>query len=595
MSHIKGGSWFKLVALFMVLALIIPVLFACGNSDKESPIESPTATATGSGCNPIPAGWKDIPAEQRDANQVSFYYPSEWTYMTSQPLPSIIAVFDPTFFPNSELRMFEVPEGATPAQFREIIKNKYPSEKGGEYDGFTVIEEGDITLDSAVQTVYMIYKGTRMGYESQAIGVFLTRGPQGFILTGGDFPATFSDNQALLTQIVKTLHLLPCGTSTATSTPIPTATPSPTVSLTATPTPTQTGPVKIGYMTAWSGPMAMAGMLADPVISLVEEQVNNAGGILGGRSIKVIKFDTGGKGPAEATAGMSKLVLDQKVAVVCFGGVNLGEIQATSEAAAEYKTLFVEVTGSFRDTMSKYTVSIAFSYPDRAVANADFITKVIKPKKIAFLAADDQATHEGISIGKDAIKEKDPEIQIVSEQYTPLDTMDYSPYISKMKASNPDLMYLTFIEMGQLITLYKQVMELGGWGNSKVYSSSPAGGSAAVLKMPAAVGIYQYVLWAPGLTFPAAKTFEQDFKNKYNKVPDPNQAYTYNAIWTAVKAIELAGTDTDREKINQAARSGQLQWDTPCGPAVFDTNGIASIGGYIMQVGEKGKLTEVKY
>ncbi len=376
----------------------------------------------------------------------------------------------------------------------------------------------------------------------------------------------------------------------------PTLTPTATTTTisTATPTPTPSGPVKIGYMTAWSGVMAMAGMLADPIISMVEEQVKNGGGILGGRPVKVIKFDTGGKGPAEAIAGVQKLVLNEKVAVVCFGGVNLGEIQATSQAAAEHKTLFVETTGAFRDTMSNYTISIAYSLEGKALMDATLVTDVIKPKKIAFFAADDPASRGGIANVKADIKVQDPEIQIVSEQYTPLDTSDYSSYITKMKYSNPDLMYLTFIEMGQFISIYKQVMELGGWGNAIVYSSSPAGGSAAVLKMPAAVGIYQYVLWAPGLSFIGAQTFEQDFKNKYNRLPDVNQAYTYNGLWPAIKAIELAGTDTDREKINQVAHSGQLKWDSPCGPAVFDTNGAASVSGYVMRVGQGGALTEVK-
>ena len=37
--------------------------------------------------------------------------------------------------------------------------------------------------------------------------------------------------------------------------------------------------------------MAMSGMLADQIIALVEEQVKNMGGILGGREVKFIRGD----------------------------------------------------------------------------------------------------------------------------------------------------------------------------------------------------------------------------------------------------------------------------------------------------------------
>lgn len=155
---------------------------------------------------PKPASWQELPKNLKDIYNINYYFPGKWITMTTLPLPTIILALDPTFFPNTDLREYDVPAGTTKAQYRDIIINKYPSEKGGEYDGFTVLEQGDITLDDGTQTVYLIYKGIRMGYGAQAFAVVMVRGTQGFILSGGDYPVTFSDNQALLTQIVKTLH-----------------------------------------------------------------------------------------------------------------------------------------------------------------------------------------------------------------------------------------------------------------------------------------------------------------------------------------------------------------------------------------------------
>src|SRR4030042_3338671 len=81
---------------------------------------------------------------------------------------------------------------------------------------------------------------------------------------------------------------------TSTATVVPTAIHAPTATATATPvvtpTPTSGEPVKIGAICSWSGPAAMSGTYyADNIIKLVEKQVKDMGGILGGREINVSK------------------------------------------------------------------------------------------------------------------------------------------------------------------------------------------------------------------------------------------------------------------------------------------------------------------
>jgi ABC-type branched-subunit amino acid transport system substrate-binding protein len=86
------------------------------------------------------------------------------------------------------------------------------------------------------------------------------------------------------------------GERTSTILPIPTitVTPTPTVYSTATVTTALSDPVKIGAIGPWSGPMGMSGVLADQAIALVEWQVKNMGGILGGREIKFVRGDDRG-------------------------------------------------------------------------------------------------------------------------------------------------------------------------------------------------------------------------------------------------------------------------------------------------------------
>jgi len=129
-------------------------------------------------------------------------------------------------------------------------------------------------------------------------------------------------------------------TATPTSTPVPTLTPTPgpTPTPSTTPTTTPTGPVKIGAINSWSGGAAISGLsLADPIINLVEKQVKDQGGILGGRVVQVVRYDNRGS-VAEAEAGAKKLYYDDKVSVLTQGGISGAEFEAVAATAEQLKS-----------------------------------------------------------------------------------------------------------------------------------------------------------------------------------------------------------------------------------------------------------------
>src|SRR4030042_256645 len=100
---------------------------------------------------------------------------------------------------------------------------------------------------------------------------------------------------------------IPTVTQMPTATPPTAATPTAVPTLTAMPTNIPSGPVKIGAITSWSGPTAMSGLYyADRNIKLVEWQVKQTGGILGGREVKFIKYDDRSS-VAESVAGGKKI------------------------------------------------------------------------------------------------------------------------------------------------------------------------------------------------------------------------------------------------------------------------------------------------
>jgi len=135
-------------------------------------------------------------------------------------------------------------------------------------------------------------------------------------------------------------------------------------------------------------------------------------------------------------------------------------------------------------------------------------------------------------------------------------------------------------------------MELGGWGSMKYFSTTETGGAKAAISIPSAVGTYVAAWWLPGSDDPGMKAFEDAFMQKYGRMPTPELSYYYNCIWTAIKAIELAGTD-DPIKVAEALRSGNLEWDSAWGHLRIPTDGTAEVKGMVAQVQEGGKLVKV--
>jgi len=342
--------------------------------------------------------------------------------------------------------------------------------------------------------------------------------------------------------------------------------------------------------------MALAGMLTDQAISVVEKQVKNMGGILGGREIKFVRGDDRGV-VAESAAQAKKLILDDKVSILTVGGVSVAHMTAVAEVAEEYKVPFVALGTIYGVEAMNYS-ALLYSNEVLIARAADFIADVVKPKTVAFLGFDSEDTRgilngvRGIEGCRERWKAKGLDINVVYEQYFPQDVLDFSPYLTKIKYEKPDILIGCLNDMGQAITLQKQMMELGGWGGIKYFGAAESDYTKAVINMPSSVGIYLSVLWLPGSDEPGMKAFEDAFMQIQGRPPDPNMSFYYNCFWTAIKAIQLAGSD-DPGKVAQALRSGNLEWDSAWGPLHIASDGVGVISGMVAQVQDGGKLVKV--
>jgi len=373
----------------------------------------------------------------------------------------------------------------------------------------------------------------------------------------------------------------------ATPTPMATATPTPTAIHTATPTPTPAGPIKIGVLHDFSGADAISGLYyGDRLIKLVSKQVEDQGSILGGRKVEFPKYD-GASTLLGITTAAKLAVLKDHVSVMILGGSASVNGEALSKFAEENKTLYVNLFVLPLD-VSKVNYTIRPGYRlDEMNAMAEYATNVLGAKKAAILARDFQEDHMYGDRWKETIKEAGG--QTIYEDYYALGIGDFTPYLTKIKYANPDVL-LTDLLFPDYVTMASQMQGLGGWGNIKVFCSMA--GVSAVGK-PSSEGWYIYARWLPGTDNLGSKKFEQDYKAMFGTEPDSVMELMYEPFWWAIKAIELAGTD-EPEAVARAARSGKLSWESPQGFLTMGTDGEPTPKFRLLAQVQGGKLVPVR-
>jgi len=331
-------------------------------------------------------------------------------------------------------------------------------------------------------------------------------------------------------------------------------------------------------LSAWSGSMGIAGLLLDQVVEVCDYLIEERGGVLGGRPVEWVKIDSGGD-IAKAEAGCQKLASDDDVMAITIGGVTAGESVAVTILTSELRIPYFSIATWTQLPEYPYAVRAgSVVNTERARLCAEYALENFDPDTVAFLAESTEDCHDGIDRAK-AILE-DAGVETVYEQYLAYGTMDVNPYLTAIRAEEPDVL-IHFIANGSTcVDLYKHITGLGGWGDTKVISISGNPTNAAT--ETGAQGTYYWAHWIPGLPYPGDQTFEQAWQAVHGEAPNAVIAPLFQAIWSAVEAVDQAGAD--REDIAHLIRSGNFSWETPSGKMVIGTDGENNQKGFIAEI-----------
>jgi branched-chain amino acid transport system substrate-binding protein len=217
----------------------------------------------------------------------------------------------------------------------------------------------------------------------------------------------------------------------------------------------QSNPIKVGIATDLTGPIGFAGKANANVATMVVNDINAKGGVLG-RSLQLIIEDTASN-ESVAVNNVRKLIQRDRVDVV-FGGITSSMRNAIKDViVARGKTLYIYPQLYEGKECTPY---IFCTGPTPAQQCDEFIPWLIKNggKRFALPSANYIWPKVLNQYARKVIQDNGGEV--VFEEYYPLDQVEYSATVNKIMTNNVNVVFNTVIPPG-VGPFIKQLYEAG--------------------------------------------------------------------------------------------------------------------------------------
>ena len=340
-------------------------------------------------------------------------------------------------------------------------------------------------------------------------------------------------------------------------------------------------PVKIGVGLPLTGPLAFLGTEYLKGCQLAAEEINKAGGILGGRKVELVVREHKGI-PAEAVTVAKRLVTEDKVSMI---DIDLPSSVNIAAQVVSKDLKVVQLTGyGFAPDVTEKGHPYHFRVCTRAEAIAkglgEYLAGLPNNKKIAMVAPNDDYGRGDLAALM-AVFKKAGNPAVVYEAYYERNQTDFNTMLLKMKSLEPDCYYINVRWPASAIAL--QQMEDLAMIKGKYLSSSINFYNKELAKRvgPLMEGASMSVCWAPVFPDPESQRFVKAYRAKYGDDPNDSVSLGWTPIMVGAMAMDKAGTDKDQEKIRQAVK--QLKWNSPQGPISFDDKGDSGVPAHVLQ------------
>lgn len=343
--------------------------------------------------------------------------------------------------------------------------------------------------------------------------------------------------------------------------------------------------IVIGVPVGLSGANSVVAPSVVQAAELAVEEINAAGGVLGKKLALEVADDA--SGAAGAQKAFDSLIFQKEVDVV----ISM-ETSAARNAALPVisKGDVPYIYTSFYEGKSCNTNLFVNAWvPEQQVPPVvDHFMKTQSAKKF-FLIGSDYAFGRGmLEFTRNYIEKTGG--SVVGEEYLPMDGTDWTPIISKLKASGAEAVITSTAGGAPNVTLTKQMRSAGialPYGNLAVDE-----GTAKSMGTDAE-GIFLSASYVTGIDSPANKAFLAAMEKKFGadlKTPNDLSVPEYEGVYLYKAAVEKAGT-TDTAAVLAALKD--VSFAGPRGTISMSKQHHAPLTMYLGQVQKDGSVSVV--
>ena len=340
--------------------------------------------------------------------------------------------------------------------------------------------------------------------------------------------------------------------------------------------------LKIGVLLPLTGDVASYGEPGRNVFELAKEEVNNSGGIKG-RRLEFIYEDSKCDGTTAANAAQ-KLINADKVQIIIGGLCSTESLAAVPVATKAKIAMFSAVSTSPKLTgISPYFFRISPS--DASQGELDAKTALAKGYKLVAVVQQQLDYPLGLYLAFDQNMQKLGGKTIV-ETFT-AGTADFRTILTKLKATNPDALFLDTQDSPTAQRVFKQLKDLG-WRPKIIINEAIAGDIKAL-------GDYKDILeggiaaeFSARLDNPKFQHLLQAYQQKYGQEL-PYQSYgqaEYDAVYLLKDGLTAVGYNGEKFAVwSRTIKS----WQGASGVITIKPDGDRE-SGYSPEIVRNGKM-----
>jgi branched-chain amino acid transport system substrate-binding protein len=339
-------------------------------------------------------------------------------------------------------------------------------------------------------------------------------------------------------------------------------------------------PIKIGLTTVLTGDRALEGEYASNAAKIVQDEINEAGGVLG-RPIEVVIEDALGTDVGAVNA-FRKLAADKEITAI-IGSDSSNDNMAISSSVLEAKILTTAQGSSPKlrdicDNDNPYLFQLRASDQTLCAALIKYAVEKQGLKSFAIIHDTETASQDQARLFTEALATYGLK-PVITVPFT-TGTKDFSSHLAQVQAAKPDAIIGAMFHTEGAILL-QQIRSLG---IELPFFGSNVFGDPITLQLAgeAMNDVYSAAPWVPNTPNPIGAAFAKKYKELYGVECAKSAAQIYDHVKVICEAIKIAGS-TDRQAVRDAMQTinhyeGAI--------TVYDmrTNGDCGRGGLIVQI-----------